>query len=75
MRRQRVAGDKLRHRFVHQRPECFLPRLMAADHFLFARLDHAGVLRAPAAGEKEDGKAQADKKIASQHKVPSLGIM
>ena len=51
MRRRRMPGDELAHGFIDQWPEGFLAGLVAADHFLFARLDDAGVLRAAAAWE------------------------
>ena len=51
-----VAAEQIDHRLIDQRAKCLLPRRVAADHFLFARLDDAGELRAATAGGKGDGR-------------------
>jgi len=76
-RTRRMPRDELGHRFIDERLKRFLPRLMTADHLLFARLDHPGVLRTMAAGENRGpcprSKPNQPMNLRALHEVPSLG--
>ena len=62
---RRSPRNKLGSLLIDHRQKLLLPRLVAADHFLFTRLNNPRVLRAAATGNQNSDNANAEQEIAS----------